>query len=102
MRTEIYTVTARLAAWCNDGRSTEFLWGHERQYHATRESAELACQRLRDHGSKCAEPERYGVEVRTRLDYTRDLFGEQEWRAACHQAGVDPETGTLIGAPALR
>jgi hypothetical protein len=99
MTTVIYMVTAQLPASWNDGRSTEFLWGHERQYHASLDSAEAACNRLRaGSGSGLPEPAAYGVKERTRSDYPADFFGEEEWRAACYQAGIDPSNGAVVGA----
>ena len=96
MTTVIYMVTAHLPASWNDGRSTEFLWGHERQFHASHDSAEAACNRLRSgSGSGLPEAAAYGVKTRTRHDYPADFFGDEEWRAACYQAGIDPDTGIL-------
>ena len=53
----LYEIAAYIGGQCLDGRSNDGAWGHERQYHATRESAEEAVARLR-HGGHWGCPER--------------------------------------------
>ena len=36
----LYEIAAYIGSECVDGRSNHGAWGHERQFHATRESAE--------------------------------------------------------------
>jgi hypothetical protein len=87
----LYEVAAFLGCQCLDGRSNHGAWGHEKQYHASRESAEVAMARLRGGGYwGCPEPPTYEVVERTRGDFPGDTLGEQEWRRACRQAGVSP------------
>jgi hypothetical protein len=97
MRATIFEVTAVIPSLCADGRNTVGMWGHERHYHATRESAEAACGRLRAGGyQNCHDTPEYDVAERTRADFPADLFGEQEWRAACREAGVDPRESASV------
>jgi hypothetical protein len=95
MTVTIYIVTSR--------RDPAVFWGHEKQSHATRESAEAACHRLNAKGG-CGrdEPPEYEVEEWTRANFTRDEFGEEEWEAACREAGVVLETGTVLSTPSDR
>jgi hypothetical protein len=87
----LYEVAAYIGYECLDGRSNHGAWGHERQFHATRESAEGAVARLRDGGHwGCREAPNYDIVERTRADYPNDAIGEQEWRRACRQAGISP------------
>jgi hypothetical protein len=87
----LYEVAATIGCQCLDGRSNHGAWGHEKQYHATRASAESATARLRGGGYwGCPEPPTYEVVERTRDDFPGDGLGEQEWRRACRQAGVSP------------
>jgi hypothetical protein len=87
----IYEVMARIAGICVDGRSSRGAWGSEKQFHASRESAEAAMARLRaGEYFGCPVPPTYEVVERTRDDFPGDNLGEQEWRHACRQAGVDP------------
>jgi hypothetical protein len=91
MTMTLFIVTARVPILCNDGRDPAIFWGHEAQYHATRETAEAACGRLRASGGYgCNPPPEYDVAEFTRADFAPDPFGEEEWRTACRQAGVDP------------
>jgi hypothetical protein len=93
----IYEVSCRPPERCGDGRSTAGLWGHERQYHATRASAEAACAHLRDSEYwGRADPPEYSVRERTRADFAPDAIGEGEWRAACRQAGVAPTAADSV------
>ena len=46
----LYEIAVHIGSECVDGRSNHGAWGHERQFHATRESAEEAVARLRDGG----------------------------------------------------
>jgi hypothetical protein len=87
----LYEIAASIGGQCLDGRSNDGAWGHEKQYHATRESAEEAAARLR-HGGHwgCPEAPIYDIVERTRDDYSDDAFGEQEWRRAYRQAGISP------------
>jgi hypothetical protein len=87
----LYEIAANIGGQCLDGRSNDGAWGHERQYHATRESAEEAVARLR-HGGHwgCREAPTYDIVERTRADYSDDALGEQEWRRAYRQAGISP------------
>ena len=99
MATRIYEVAASMSGHCLDGRDFSGVWGLEKQFHPNRESAELACRRLQAGGGwGCAELPTYSVEERTRADYPPDPLGEQEWRHACRQAGVDPVTGEPLAA----
>jgi hypothetical protein len=87
----LYEIAANIGGACLDGRSNHGAWGHERQFHATRESAEAAVARLRDGGHwGCSEAPSYDIVERTRADYSEDAIGEQEWRRACRQAGISP------------
>jgi hypothetical protein len=88
---KLYEIAARIGDRCLDGRSNEGAWGYERQFHATRESAEVAVARLR-HGGHwgCPQAPTYEVVERTRPDFSDDALGEQEWRRACGQAGISP------------
>ena len=94
----LYEVAAYIGCVCLDGRSNHGAWGHERQFHATRESAEGAIARLRNGGHwGCPEAPTYDIVERTRADYSNDAIGEQEWRRACRQAGISPaRIGTLV------
>jgi hypothetical protein len=97
----LYEIAAYIGGQCLDGRSNDGAWGHERQYHATRESAEEAVARLR-HGGHwgCPEAPTYDIVERTRADYSNDALGEQEWRRACRQAGISPaDAGGLTLQP---
>jgi hypothetical protein len=97
MRTTIFEVTAVIPGPCADGRNTTGMWGHEHHYHATRETAEAACGRLRGGGYRsCHDQPEYDVAARTRDDFSTDPFGEQEWRAACREAGVDPREPATV------
>ncbi len=88
----IYEVMAYIANVCIDGRSNHGAWGHQKQFHTTRESAESACRILRAGDNwGCQEPPRYEVVERTRQDFPGDDMGEQEWRRACKQAGLSRE-----------
>ena len=94
MAMTLFRVTARVPIPCNDGRDPAVFWGHETQYHATRETAMATCGRLRDSpGHGCDPPPDYSVAEVTRADFAFDPFGEEEWRTACRQAGVDPQAG---------
>jgi hypothetical protein len=87
----IYEIAARIGGECLDGRSNHGAWGHERQFHATSESAEGAVERLRGGGHwGCSEAPTYDIVERTRADFSDDDIGEQEWRRACRQAGISP------------
>jgi hypothetical protein len=87
----IYEIAALIGSQCVDGRSNHGAWGHEKQFHATLESAEEAVARLRDGGHwGCSEAPTYSIVMRTRADYSRSAIDEQEWRRACQQAGVSP------------
>ena len=87
--TTLYEIAAQIGSECVDGRSNHGAWGHERQFHATRELAEEAVARLRDGGHwGCSVVPTYSIVERTRADYSNDAFGEQEWRRACRQAGI--------------
>jgi hypothetical protein len=87
----LFEIAARIGDECLDGRSNHGAWGHEHQFHATRDSAERAVARLRDGGHwGCSQAPSYDIVERTRADYSDDAIGEQEWRRACHQAGVSP------------
>jgi hypothetical protein len=99
MATKIYEVAASIAGTCVDGRDFSGVWGHEKQYHPSRESAERACERLRNGGYwGCSDPPTYWIEELTRAQFSPDAIGEQEWRRACRQAGVDPATGEAPSA----
>jgi hypothetical protein len=88
----LYEIAAYIGSECIDGRSNQGAWGHERQFHATRESAEVAVARLRDGGHwGCAKAPTYAIVERTRADYSNDAISEQEWRRACRQAGIPPD-----------
>jgi hypothetical protein len=88
---KLYEIAARIGEVCLDGRSNHGAWGHERQFHATRESAEEAVARLSNGGHwGCSEAPTYDVVERTRADYSEDGIGEQEWRRACGQARISP------------
>jgi hypothetical protein len=88
---KLYEIAARIGDECLDGRSNHGAWGYERQFHATRESAEAAVARLRDGGHwGCSAAPTYDIGERTRSDYSDDDIGEQEWRRACRQAGIAP------------
>jgi hypothetical protein len=88
---KLYEIAAYIGSECIDGRSNHGAWGHERQFHATRESAEEAVARLRDGGHwGCSEAPTYAIVERTRADYENNPIGEQEWRRACQQAGISP------------
>jgi hypothetical protein len=92
MTATIYVVTSR--------RGPAVFWGHEKQSHATRASAEAASQRLDARGGYGREePPEYEVEEWTRANFACDEFGEEEWEAACREAGVDPETGAVLSTP---
>jgi hypothetical protein len=85
----IFEISASMSGVCMDGRNYEGIWGHEKQFHATRESAEAACLRLRNGGYwGCPEPPTYSVVERIRENYPADELGEQEWRHALKQAGI--------------
>ena len=87
----LYEIAAYIGSECLDGRSNHGAWGYERQFHATRESAEEAVARLRDGGHwGCSAAPTYAIDERTRADYSNDDIGEQEWRRACRQAGISP------------
>jgi hypothetical protein len=87
----LYEVAASIGCESLDGRSIHGAWGHEKQYHATRASAEAAAARLRGGGYwGCPEPPTYAVVERTRAAFPADALGEAEWRRACRQAGVAP------------
>ena len=87
----LHEIAAYIGSKCLDGRNNRGAWGHERQFHATRGSAEEAIARLRDGGHwGCAEAPTYEVIERARADYSDDAIGEQEWRRACRQAGISP------------
>jgi hypothetical protein len=86
----IYEVSATLANSFMDGRNTASVWGHERQFHPTRAEAEAACDRLQHAQWGRVHPPHYEVLERTRDQFPTDIFGEEEWRRACHQAGIDP------------
>lgn len=97
----LYEIAAYIGGQCLDGRSNDGAWGHERQYHATRESAEEAAARLR-HGGHwgCPVAPTYDIVERTRADYSDDALGEQEWRRAYRQAGISPaDAGGLTLQP---
>jgi hypothetical protein len=88
----LYEIAARIGEHCLDGRSNHGAWGLEHQFHATRESADQAVERLRDGGHYgCSEAPTYEVIERGRADYPDDPIGEQEWRRACRQAGISPD-----------
>ncbi len=88
----LYEVAASIGGACLDGRSNHGAWGYEKQFHATRESAELAIARLRDGGHwGCPIPPTYDIVEWTRADYPDDDLGEQEWRRASRQAGISPD-----------
>ena len=92
--TTIYEVSAFLPDECADGRSLRGVWGDEKQFHPDRDSAEAALKRLSAGGSwGCPVPPTYEVEVVTRDRFPSDSIGEQEWRSACRQAGVDAAPG---------
>jgi hypothetical protein len=93
MTETIYIVTSR--------RDPAVFWGLEKQAHATRESAEAACHRLNAKGG-CGrdDPPEYEVEEWTRANFTCYVFGEEEWEAACREAGVALETGPVLWTPA--
>lgn len=96
MSVTIFAVTTRIPGGCNDGRDTAIFWGHEKQYHATRETAEASCQRLNDsHVQGCDEPPLYDVEEFSRETFETGTFGDKAWRSACREAGVDPATGLV-------
>ena len=60
------------------------------------ETAKATCGRLRESGGYgCNPPPEYGIAEVTRADFASDSFGEEEWRTACREAGVDPQTGGL-------
>ena len=93
MATTIFEITARVPTQCNDGRNPAAFWGHETQYHAVRTTAESALRRLQDGGAYgCDPPLEYAVVEVTRADFPPDEFGTDEWKRACRQAGVDPES----------
>jgi hypothetical protein len=89
----LYMVACFIPDRWNDGRDTEYLWGLEHQYHATRAAAELARDRLRAGVAGRRERPAYEVVERHRDDYSADEIGAKEWRAACKQAGLDPGPG---------
>ncbi|HWE35451.1 MAG TPA: hypothetical protein VG406_02685 [Isosphaeraceae bacterium] len=94
----LYEIAAYIGCECLDGRSVHGAWGHERQFHPTRESAEASVARLRGGGSwGCPEPPTYDIVERTRADYSDDAIGEQEWRRARRQAGLPPTEGAPAG-----
>jgi hypothetical protein len=100
MATTIFMITARVPVPCNDGRNPAVFWGHESHYHAIRETAETACQRLRDGGAHGCDPlPEYGVAEVSRVDFPSDDFGADEWYRACNEAGVDPHTTYSSVAP---
>jgi hypothetical protein len=87
----LYEIAAYIGSECVDGRSNHGAWGYERQFHATRESAEEAVARLRDGGHwGCSQAPTYTIVERTRADYGNNAVEEQEWRRACRQAGISP------------
>jgi hypothetical protein len=87
----LFEISAYIGSECVDGRSNHGAWGRERQFHATRESAEEAVSRLRDGGHwGCSVAPTYTIVVRTRADYSENAIGQQEWRQACRQAGISP------------
>lgn len=87
----IFEISAEIAPACVDGRNPGGVWGHERQYHAVRATAEAARDRLRGGGYwGCSVAPAYAIVERTRETFGLDAIGEQEWRHACRQAGVDP------------
>ena len=99
MATTIYEVSAYLAGVCVDGRSLRGVWGNEKQFHPDRAAADSALARLSAGGYwGCPVAPTYEVQEVTRERYPGDDLGEQEWRTACRQAGVDPidhaEAGT--------
>lgn len=96
MAVTIFAVTTHIPDGCNDGRDAAVFWGHEKQYHASRESAEAACRRLQEaHGIGCDDPPGYAVEELSRAGFESGPIGDHEWRVACKQAGVDPVTGAV-------
>jgi hypothetical protein len=87
----LFEIAAYIGAECVDGRSNHGAWGHEKQFHATRESAEEGVARLHVGGQwGCSQVPTYSIVERTRADYSNDGIGEQEWRRACRQAGISP------------
>jgi hypothetical protein len=96
----LYEIAAYIGSECVDGRSNHGAWGHERQFHATRKSADEGVARLRDGGHwGCSVVPTYSIVERTRADYSNDAIGEQEWRRACRQAGISPAD---VGGPTLQ
>ena len=88
----LYEIAAYIGSDCVDGRSNHGAWGYEKQFHATRESAEEAVARLRDGGHwGCSQAPTYTIVERTRADYANNAVEQQEWRRACRQAGISPE-----------
>jgi hypothetical protein len=89
----LYEVACFVESHDLDGQTTAGLWGYEKQFHPTHESADAACKRLRERAAKHGDPVRYEVHERRREDFSSDNIGDQEWRRACRQAGIDPKTG---------
>ena len=88
----LYEIAAYIGSACVDGRSNHGAWGYEKQFHATRESAEEAVARLRDGGHwGCSQAPTYTIVERTRADYANNAVEEQAWRRACRQAGISSE-----------
>jgi hypothetical protein len=98
MNTTIYEVACYMDGDDFDGRTTAGLWGHEHQFHATHELAEAAVHRLRKRAAAEKDSVRYEVEARVRADFPSDPIGDQEWKRACRQAGVDAVTGKILSA----
>ena len=87
----LFEIAVHIGSECLDGRSNHGAWGEERQFHASRESAEEAAARLRDGGHwGCSDAPTYTIIERTQADYSSDAIGQQEWRRACRQAGISP------------
>jgi hypothetical protein len=100
MATTIFMITARAPVPCNDGRNPAVFWGQESQYHAVRETAVAACQRLQEGGAHSCDPiPEYGVAELSRVDFPSDDFGAEEWYRACRVAGVDAEAAGASVAP---
>jgi hypothetical protein len=89
----LFMITARVPIATNDGRDPAVFWGYESQFYTVRKTAEVACRRLQAGAASFSgqHPE-YGIAEVTRASFASDEFGAQEWRNACHQAGVDPRS----------
>jgi len=93
MATTFYEVSAFLADSCADGRSLRGVWGNEKKFHPDRDSAAAALDRLKAGGYwGCPVPPTYEIAEVTRDRFAADNLGEQEWRSACREAGVDAST----------